>query len=197
MPYNHRCTQAPNYKETRKFADIDPLLMGMASQRAEREDNMIVEDLRGNVFGPLEFSRRDLMAVNIQRGRDHGTPDYNTAREAFGLPRLENVTAYIESTGSVTPSNIVQDMETLHRDQKHLHHCEEKLKKCGNFCTEFQKKCEKYRKEAWENIDVWTGGILETSERPGPLFRAIIKDQFIRIRNADRFWFENEKWEIP
>lgn len=30
------------------------------------------------------------MAVNIQRGRDHGLPDYNTAREAYGLARKEN-----------------------------------------------------------------------------------------------------------
>jgi dual oxidase len=27
------------------------------------------------------------MAVNIQRGREHGIPDFNTAREAYGLPR--------------------------------------------------------------------------------------------------------------
>lgn len=41
--------------------------------------------LKGFVFGGLDFSRRDLMAVNIQRGRDHGLPDYNTARVAYGL----------------------------------------------------------------------------------------------------------------
>ena len=40
-----------------------------------------------HVFGTLDFSRRDLMALNIQRARDHGLPDYNTIREAYGLSR--------------------------------------------------------------------------------------------------------------
>ena len=39
----------------------------------------------GNVFGSLEFNRRDLMAVNIQRARDHGVADFNTVRRAYGL----------------------------------------------------------------------------------------------------------------
>lgn len=72
-----------------QFIDIDRLLMGMSVQLSEAEDHKIVEDLRGNVFGPLEFPRRDLMAINIQRGRDHGLPDFNSAREAFGLRKYE------------------------------------------------------------------------------------------------------------
>jgi dual oxidase len=64
---------------------FEELIMGMSSQPAEQEDNVVVEDLRGYVFGPLEFSRRDLMAIDIQRGRDHGLPDYLTARRELGL----------------------------------------------------------------------------------------------------------------
>lgn len=145
-------------------------VQGMASQRAEREDNMIVEDLRGKVFGPLEFSRRDLMAVNIQRARDHGIPDYNTAREAFGLKRISSVDEYRTNTSTHTSKAIIEKLEEIHRIDG---------------------------VDPWSNIDLWTGGILETSYRPGPLFRTIIKDQFTRIRNADRFWFENTKWSKP
>jgi len=181
MPYEHSCT---GENDKRNFTDIDALLMGMASQRCEREDNMIVEDLRGNVFGPLEFSRRDLMAVNIQRGRDHGTPDYNTARVAFGLPPIKSVNDYLKMTASATPREIVQKMEYIHMPNEHI--CKKDPE---------SNQCKEERKKAWDNIDVWAGGILETSDRPGPLFRAIIKDQFTRIRTADRFWFENRKWK--
>eukprot|EP00127_Corallochytrium_limacisporum_P005456 Clim_evm4s206 gene=Clim_evmTU4s206 len=63
----------------------DSLVLGMASQRAEREDNIVTEDLRGFVVGPLESARRDLMVLNINRGRDHGLPSYNVVRQSLGL----------------------------------------------------------------------------------------------------------------
>lgn len=46
--------------------------------------------------------------------------------------------------------------------------------------------------ESVDNIDVFVGGMFETTPNgPGELFKAIIIDQFVRIRDGDRFWFEN------
>ncbi|KAL0154850.1 hypothetical protein M9458_049113, partial [Cirrhinus mrigala] len=49
--------------------------------------------------------------------------------------------------------------------------------------------------ELYENdisrLELFVGGLLESQEGPGPVFSTIILDQFERIRNADRFWFEN------
>ena len=52
----------------------------MSSQIAEKEDTTLCTDVRDRLFGPNEFSRRDLAALNIMRGRDNGLPDYNTVR---------------------------------------------------------------------------------------------------------------------
>ena len=44
-----------------------------------------------------------------------------------------------------------------------------------------------------DDLDLFPGGLLETSpDGPGELFRAIILEQFLRIRHGDRFWYENE-----
>ena len=136
---------------------FEELIMGMTSQLTEHEDNIITEDLRGFVFGPLEASRRDLMAINIQRARDHGLPSYNDAREHFHLPPIADFSdlpvepALAEATRDVYDDKI-------------------------------------------ENLDVWTGGLLESEmfDGPGELFSAVILDQFLRIRDGDRFWFESD-----
>ena len=62
--------------------------MGLSSQIGEREDNVLCSDVRNMLFGPMEFSRRDLAAINIMRGRDNGLPDYNEVRKCHGLPKI-------------------------------------------------------------------------------------------------------------
>ena len=52
----------------------------MNGQITEQEDATLCSDIRNKLFGPLDFSRQDLAALNIMRGRDSGLPDYNTVR---------------------------------------------------------------------------------------------------------------------
>ena len=137
----------------------------MASQISEKEDATLCADIRNKLFGPLDFSRRDLAALNIMRGRDSGLPDYNTVRKYYHLPRHSN-------WSEINPGLYRQDREL------------------------FDKLEEVYGDPSLSNIDLYIGGMLESSNGPGPLFRRIIKDQFERIRDADRFWFENSDNDI-
>lgn len=45
------------------------------------------------------------------------------------------------------------------------------------------------------NIDLWVGGLAEdhvAKGSVGPLFQRIMQDQFMRLRDGDRFWYERE-----
>lgn len=132
----------------------------MSSQLAEKEDNVLSNDIRNNLFGPMEFSRRDLGALNIMRGRDNGLPDYNTARTFFKLPSRKTWNEINPELFNKNPGLLRILMEN------HANNL--------------------------NNIDIYVGGMFESKNGPGELFTAVIKDQFLRLRDADRFWFENE-----
>jgi len=67
---------------------VDQLIGGAIQQQAQSIDNVLVDDVRNFLFGAPGAGGLDLAALNIQRGRDHGLPDYNSLREAFGLSRV-------------------------------------------------------------------------------------------------------------
>ncbi len=65
--------------------ELDYLLKGLASDPQQEIDMHMVDGVRNFLFGDPIPGGFDLASLNIQRGRDHGIPDYNTVREAFGL----------------------------------------------------------------------------------------------------------------
>jgi len=73
--------------------DIDPILKGLASQQQEAIDLKVVDGLRNFLFNmpglPGAFGL-DLVSLNIQRGRDHGLPDYKTVRQYFLNQNIAN-----------------------------------------------------------------------------------------------------------
>ncbi|MEZ4962894.1 MAG: peroxidase family protein [Saprospiraceae bacterium] len=68
---------------------VEPYFQGMATVVQQDFDAKVIDDLRNFLFGPPGAGGMDLAAINIQRGRDRGLPDYNTMRQSFGLPPVE------------------------------------------------------------------------------------------------------------
>ena len=69
-----------------KEGGLEPILRGAVKQPSEAIDVKVVDELRNFLF-PKSGVGLDLAAINIQRGRETGIPDYNTVRAALGLTR--------------------------------------------------------------------------------------------------------------
>lgn len=145
----------PSYLQTN---GIDNILLGGTLGTMQEIDTRVVEDIRSFLFGaPTAQNLLDLASLNMQRGRDHGIPDYNTLRAAYGLTK---VTLFDQITSNTTISNGLSSLYNTVDD-----------------------------------IDPWIGGLAEdhlSGSNVGPLFNAIIKDQFIRLRDGDRYYYKND-----
>jgi hypothetical protein len=138
-------------------SDIDAVLKGSADGNAQAMDLLAIRDVRDLLFGNFGAGGQDLMARDIQRGRDNGLPDYNSMRVAYGLAP---VTSFAQITSNVQVQN---ELEQAY----------------GSV----------------DNIDAFEGGLAEDhvpGADVGALFRAIMVDQFTRLRDGDRFFYLNE-----
>lgn len=134
---------------------LEPILRGLASHVVQRCDIYMVNALRNALFRNTGQVALDLASLNLQRGRDHGLPDYNQVRKDFGLSPVKNF------------SQISSDP-----------------------------KVRKRLRAAYNNVndmDVWMVGLAEDAVHGamvGETVRAVLIDQFERVRDGDRFWYE-------
>jgi len=62
---------------------------------------------------------------------------------------------------------------------------------------EFQNRLKTAYKNNIDEVDLWVGGLAEDHVKGAlvvEIFYAILKDQFERLRDGDRFWYENTFW---
>ena len=80
------------------IAGIEPLLRGMTVNAQNTLDLSYIDDIRNYAIAPKYGFGLDLFSLDIQRARDHGLPDYNSMRVAFGLPRYSNFSQITNDT---------------------------------------------------------------------------------------------------
>ena len=94
---------------------IDVFLRGALFQRARNVDLVLSNDVRNHLFPTsvsdnvtstgTDGSGLDLASLNIQRGRDHGLPDYFTLRKSLGLPGEQT---YLNVTGNASVAALLE-----------------------------------------------------------------------------------------
>ncbi|KAK7082159.1 hypothetical protein SK128_006279 [Halocaridina rubra] len=90
---------------------LDEFLRGLATQPIQRHDNFVSAELTNRLFQTPEMPfGMDLIALNLQRARDHGIAPYNDLREACGLPRASR----FEDLLDVLPEHIVNTFKLLY-----------------------------------------------------------------------------------
>ncbi|MCO6490400.1 MAG: peroxidase family protein [Phaeodactylibacter sp.] len=148
-----------NPEATLEVGGIEPYLIGMSTVVEQDFDCQVIDGLRNFLFGPPGAGGLDLVALNINRGRDRGLPDYNTVRADFGL-------APKGSFGEICSDPLMSaSLRMVYQDAN--------------------------------NIDPWVGMLAE-DHMPDALFgetaMRIIEQQFLALRNGDRFYYENDPW---
>ncbi|XP_020605845.1 thyroid peroxidase-like [Orbicella faveolata] len=93
---------------------IDSLFRGAVKQVAQEVDLKMVDAMRNALFPSGPKLGSDLASKNIQRGRDHGLPDYNSARKALDLRGLSSFSEITKDSKTATKiEDLYQDINDI------------------------------------------------------------------------------------
>ena len=141
---------------------IDDILIGLNYQQSNDADQRVIDGVRNNLFGPPGNGGQDLVAINVQRGRDLGLPGY--------------VAVY----NQLNPDNQITSFDDLNP----IFGSEEIVNQFRNAY------------ESIDQIDLWLAGLAEQPAEEGillgPTFKAILEDQFARLRDYDRYFYTDQ-----
>jgi len=139
--------------------ELDKFLVGLATQPSQKYDNIITDEVTNHLFQAKNKSfGMDLVALNLQRGRDHGLPGYNAFRELCGSKKASD----FNELSDLLPKQIVERLKLIYQDV--------------------------------DDVDLFIGGISEFSVPGallGPTFQCLVGDQFKRLQEGDRFFYDS------
>lgn len=158
---------------------VDELMEAIIREPMNEYDRAITDEVRNHLMEDFasEFSGVDLVALNIQRGRDHGLPGYTKYlefcardiqnRRNIRWPPVSKIRSFDQLVGLIKPDTIAK-LQQVYEDV--------------------------------DDIDLFTGGLSEVSQSEhglvGPTFGCIIAHQFEKLRQCDRFWYESPDFDI-
>lgn len=100
------------FSHTKLAFAIDELLRGLVTSSIEKFDNSITEEITNHLFEDLKkpFSGMDLIALNLQRARDHGLPSYNHYRRLCNMTVAKN----FEDLSEEIPTPVIKKLKLVY-----------------------------------------------------------------------------------
>ena len=143
---------------------VNQLLHGFVVTPSQPMDEQVNDSVRNFLFGEPGTGGTDLVALNIQRGRDHGIAGCNAVRQAFGLGSFNNLGDLTSNT------DIQQKLAAVYGENPFANGGDIDLWPCGMA----------------EDPEPDSGSQL------GPTFTKIIEQQFANLRDGDSFYYEGD-----
>ena len=148
---------------------IEPIMQGLFSNNGEAEDfdNTFSASIGARLFiPPRQRGFQNLLALNIQRGRDHGLQSYTEYRKLCGIPNAKRrgSNPFSIFSNAITNPEILNDLQTTYGSPSN-------------------------------HVDLFAAGISETNDGAkllGRTFGCILSRTFQELRDGDRFYYENK-----
>ena len=147
---------------------MEQILMGLITQKAQKNDKFVSEETTNKLFpGPMQAFGSDLIARNIQRGRDHSLPGYVEFWEKYGKQRGDprDIRCWSDKPKAISQANW-DKLRTLYASPKQI---------------------DLFVGGLAENPA--SAGSREETGLTGPTFNKIKALQFKALKDGDRYFF--------